>query len=53
MQKRSVQVQRRRRTVRNPVKSLAMRADLQDVYMEVKTGVAEKELRRLKGERGM
>ena len=41
-----------RRTVgsRNPVKKLAARQDLQEKYTEVRTNVAEKELRRIKRE---
>ena len=44
-------MQRRRVTVRNPLKSLAARLDLQE-YTEVKTGVAQKELKRIKLEKG-
>uniref|UniRef100_A0AAG5DD13 HP domain-containing protein n=1 Tax=Anopheles atroparvus TaxID=41427 RepID=A0AAG5DD13_ANOAO len=38
----------RRATSRNPLKTLAARNDLQTEYTEIKTGVAEKEMRRLK-----
>jgi supervillin len=36
---------------RNPIKALAARTDLQDEYIELRTGVAEKELKRLKVEK--
>lgn len=51
VQKRTVKAQRRRATLKNPVKALAARCDLQE-YTEVKTGVAEKELKRMKVEKG-
>ena len=35
---------------RNPLKSLAKRQDLQDEYKEVNTGVAQKEMKRVKRE---
>uniref|UniRef100_A0A1B0D7W5 Uncharacterized protein n=1 Tax=Phlebotomus papatasi TaxID=29031 RepID=A0A1B0D7W5_PHLPP len=37
-----------RRAARNPLKSLAARANIQNEYTEVKSGVNEKELKRLK-----
>lgn len=47
MEKRSVRLQRRKVTgSRNPVKSLHLRTDIQDVYEEVNTGVVERELAR-------
>ncbi|XP_050095291.1 uncharacterized protein LOC126577592 isoform X3 [Anopheles aquasalis] len=48
-QKRVVQGPRgRRATSRNPLKTLAAREDLQTEYTEIRTGIADKELRRLK-----
>lgn len=47
-QKRSVQGPKNRRTAKNPLKTLAARDDLQSEYTEIKTGIADKELRRLK-----
>ncbi|XP_055609749.1 supervillin isoform X12 [Uranotaenia lowii] len=48
-QKKAVQGPRRRgATSRNPLKTLAARDDLQTEYTEIKTGIAEKELKRLK-----
>lgn len=46
--KRTVKIQNRRFTSRNPVKSLILRTDLQDEYEEINTGVAEREMNRLK-----
>uniref|UniRef100_T1J6L1 HP domain-containing protein n=1 Tax=Strigamia maritima TaxID=126957 RepID=T1J6L1_STRMM len=46
-------VVRQRRTAassRNPVKALASRTDIQNEYVEIKTGVAEKEFKRVKTE---
>ncbi|XP_049958498.1 supervillin [Schistocerca serialis cubense] len=51
VQKKSVKVQRRNITSRNPLKVLAARTDLQEEYVEVKTGIAEKEIRRLNVEK--
>ena len=51
VQKRTVRVQRRAASSRNPLKALAARTDLQDEYEEVRTGVAEKELKRIKVEK--
>ncbi|XP_069701361.1 uncharacterized protein [Periplaneta americana] len=51
VQKRTVRVQRKAMSSRNPIKALAARTDLQDEYVEVRTGVAEKELKRLKVEK--
>lgn len=49
MEKRSVHVQRRKNASRNPVKSLILRTDLcRDAYEEVDTGVAEREVQRIK-----
>ncbi|XP_058053609.1 supervillin [Anopheles bellator] len=48
-QKKVVQGPRGRRAMsRNPLKTLAARDDLQTEYTEIKTGIADKELRRLK-----
>ncbi|XP_055913672.1 uncharacterized protein LOC129947223 isoform X7 [Eupeodes corollae] len=46
--KRTVQGPKGRRAAKNPLKSLAARIDLQNEYTEVKTGIAEKEMRRIK-----
>lgn len=46
--KRAVQKPKGRRAAKNPLRALAARSDLQNEYTEIKTGVAEKELRRLK-----
>ena len=49
MEKRSVHVQRRKNASRNPIKSLILRTDLcRDEYEEVDTGVAEREVQRIK-----
>ncbi|GAB6018907.1 hypothetical protein CHUAL_000560 [Chamberlinius hualienensis] len=50
VQKRSVQVTRRHVGARNPLRTLAARDNLQTEYTETVTGVAEKELRRLRVE---
>ena len=47
-ERRTVQIQKRRFASRNPIKSLILRTDLQDEYEEINTGVAERELRRIK-----
>ncbi|XP_017070768.1 uncharacterized protein LOC108107685 isoform X5 [Drosophila eugracilis] len=46
--KRHVQGPKGRRAARNPLKSLAARADISSEYTEMRTGIAERELRRLK-----
>ncbi|GAB0094603.1 uncharacterized protein DMENIID0001_099230 [Sergentomyia squamirostris] len=46
--KRVVQGPRGRRSARNPLKSLAARANIQTEYTEVKSGVSEKEVKRMK-----
>ncbi|XP_068083498.1 supervillin [Anabrus simplex] len=51
VQKRTVKIQRRNMSSRNPIKALAARTDLQEEYIEVKTGLAEKELKRIKVEK--
>ena len=53
VEKRSVNVQRRKHnTSRNPIKSLILRPDmLRDEYEEVDTGVAEREVQRMKLEK--
>lgn len=48
VERRTVQIQKRRLASRNPVKSLILRTDLQDEYEEINTGVAEREVRRIK-----
>lgn len=50
VQKRSVHVVRHHVGARNPLKTLAARQDLQDEYTEVKMGVAEREMKRIKVE---
>lgn len=52
VQKRNIKAQRRRATVRNPLKALATRLELQE-YTEIKTGVAQMELKRMKIEKGI
>ncbi|KAK6630980.1 hypothetical protein RUM44_003152 [Polyplax serrata] len=47
VQKRNIKTQRRRATVQNPVKALSTRFQFQE-YTEIKTGAAQKELRRLR-----
>lgn len=48
-QKKVVQGPRGRRAMsRNPLKTLAARDDLQTEYTEIRTGIADKEMRRLK-----
>ncbi|KAJ8877544.1 hypothetical protein PR048_021999 [Dryococelus australis] len=51
VQKRTVKVQRRHVASRNPIKALASRVNIQEEYVEVQTGVAEKELKRLNMEK--
>ncbi|XP_063701804.1 uncharacterized protein LOC134831897 isoform X2 [Culicoides brevitarsis] len=46
--KKVVQGPKRRQTARNPLKALAARTDLQSEYTEIKSGIAEKELKRIK-----
>ncbi|XP_004527001.1 supervillin isoform X9 [Ceratitis capitata] len=46
--KRAIQGPKGRRAARNPLKSLAERSDITSEYTEVKSGVAEREMRRLK-----
>ncbi|XP_060651600.1 LOW QUALITY PROTEIN: uncharacterized protein LOC132788284 [Drosophila nasuta] len=54
--KRNIQGPKGRRAARNPLKSLAQRSDISSEYTEIKTGIAERELRRQKlesyGQRG-
>lgn len=47
VQRKNVQVQRRRVASRNPIKALATRTDITNEYTEVITGVAERERKRL------
>nr|CAD7587262.1 unnamed protein product [Timema genevievae] len=49
--KRNVKIHRRHAGTRNPIKALASRTDIQDEYMEIQTGLAEKELRRIQVEK--
>lgn len=49
-QRKCVQGPRGRRAAKNPLKSLAAREDLQNEYTEIKTGIAEKEMKRIKFE---
>ncbi|KAF4522861.1 hypothetical protein B566_EDAN008181 [Ephemera danica] len=49
--KRTVKMQRRRLGSRNPVKALAARTDLLQEYQEVRTGAAEREMKRLNVEK--
>lgn len=46
--KRAVRGPMGRRATKNPLKSLAARSDLQSEYTEIKSGYAEKELKRIK-----
>lgn len=46
--KRTIQGPKGRRAARNPLKSLAERSDITSEYTEVNSGVAEREMRRLK-----
>ncbi|XP_054733801.1 supervillin-like isoform X2 [Anastrepha obliqua] len=46
--KRTIQGPRGRRAARNPLKSLAERSDITSEYTEVKSGIAEREMRRIK-----
>lgn len=45
--KKNVQVQKRRMVSRNPIKALGNRTDISNEYYEIKTGVAEREKKRL------
>lgn len=47
VQRKNVQVQRRRVASKNPIKALATRTDIINEYTEVITGVAERERKRL------
>lgn len=51
MQKRTVKVSGRRLASRNPVKALSARRDLCNEYVELRTGVAEREMKRLRAEK--
>ena len=51
MQKRTVKVSGRRLASRNPVKALSARKDLCNEYVELRTGVAEREMKRLRAEK--
>lgn len=45
--KKNVQVQKRRMVSKNPIKALGNRTDITNEYYEIKTGVAEREKKRL------
>lgn len=47
IQKKGIQVQKRRVATKNPVKTLASRINIQNEYTEILTGVVERETRRL------
>lgn len=47
-QRKSIRLQSRRSATRNPIRALASRTDLQQEYLEVKTGAAERELQSVK-----
>ncbi|XP_044270482.1 uncharacterized protein LOC123015087 isoform X2 [Tribolium madens] len=47
VQKKNVQVRRRRGASKNPIKALASRTDITNEYTEIITGVAEREKKRL------
>ncbi|XP_065351907.1 supervillin isoform X5 [Cloeon dipterum] len=49
--RRTVQVQKRRNATRNPLKTLAARTDIVQEYQEVRTGAAEREMKRLNVEK--
>lgn len=46
--KKAIQGPKGRRAARNPLKTLAQRQDLQSEYTEIRTGLAEKEMKRIK-----
>ncbi|XP_075160690.1 supervillin isoform X5 [Haematobia irritans] len=48
--KRTIQLPKGRRATRNPLRSLASRTDLTSEYTEVKSGIAEREMRRIRAE---
>ncbi|KAM7355020.1 supervillin isoform 7-T9 [Cochliomyia hominivorax] len=48
--KRSIQLPKGRRAARNPLRNLAARIDIVSEYTEVKSGIAEREMRRIKAE---
>ena len=48
--KRSIQLPKGRRAARNPLRNLASRSDIAFEYTEVKSGIAEREMRRIKAE---
>ncbi|XP_046807049.1 uncharacterized protein LOC111675850 isoform X4 [Lucilia cuprina] len=48
--KRSIQLPKGRRAARNPLRNLASRTDITSEYTEVKSGIAEREMRRIKAE---
>ncbi|KAJ1529946.1 hypothetical protein ONE63_006674 [Megalurothrips usitatus] len=51
VQKRTVRVSGRRVASRNPIKALSARKDLCNEYVELRTGVAEREMKRLRAEK--
>uniref|UniRef100_T1PBM3 Gelsolin repeat protein n=1 Tax=Musca domestica TaxID=7370 RepID=T1PBM3_MUSDO len=48
--KRNIQLPKGRRAARNPLRNLASRTDLSSEYTEVKSGIAEREMRRIRAE---
>uniref|UniRef100_A0A336LRA2 CSON001765 protein n=1 Tax=Culicoides sonorensis TaxID=179676 RepID=A0A336LRA2_CULSO len=48
--KKVVQGPKRRQAAKNPLKALAARTDLQSEYTEIKSGIADKEMKRIKFE---
>lgn len=53
IQKKGIQVQRRRVATKNPVKTLASLVNIQNEYTEILTGAVERETRRLNIEKCM
>lgn len=48
--KRNIQLPKGRRAARNPLKNLASRSDISSEYIEIKSGIAQREMRRIKAE---
>lgn len=53
VQKRHIKVSGRRVASRNPIKALSARKDLCTEYVDVRTGAAEREMKRLNAEKCM
>uniref|UniRef100_A0A1B6E566 Uncharacterized protein n=1 Tax=Clastoptera arizonana TaxID=38151 RepID=A0A1B6E566_9HEMI len=53
VQRKTVRVHHRRGASSNPIKALAARTDLRTEYVEIKSGIAQKELRRINVEKCM